>query len=103
MRNVLRAIDQDSVDENEPLAIIQSVWLQESIVTLKFIMEKNQRQRDAMSLFSQIQTSLNQLTGLKVGGVFYLKNKETYNIKLGQSLTGPALKNRRAPVRGKIG
>ena len=35
--------------------------------------------------------------------VFYLKNKETYNIKLGQSLTGPALKNRRPPVRGEIG
>ena len=46
-------------------------------------MEKNQRQRDAMSLFSQIQTNLNQLTGLKVGRVFYLKNNETYYIKLG--------------------
>ena len=69
LRNVLRAIDQDIVDENEPLAIIQSVWLQESIVTLKFILEKNQRQRDAMNLFSQIQTNLNQLTSLKVGRV----------------------------------
>ena len=74
---MLRAIDQDSVDENEPLAIIQSIWLQESIVTLKFVLEKNQRQRDAMTLFSQIQTNLNQLTSLKVRGFFYLKNRET--------------------------
>ena len=67
LRNVLKAIDQDIVDENEPLAVIQSVWLQESIVTLRFILEKNQRQRDSMNLFTQIQTNLNQLTGLKVG------------------------------------
>ena len=67
LRNVLKAIDQDLVDENEPLAVIQTVWLQESIVTLRFILEKNQRQRDSMTLFTQIQTSLNQLTGLKVG------------------------------------